>query len=53
MQQGLKEMLGLARGFALLGEQAFVLLDDAREFLLERERWNGNLHYPKYRRIDK
>jgi hypothetical protein len=38
VQQGLKQMLGLACGFTLLGAQAFVLLDDARELLLERER---------------
>ena len=34
MEQGLKKMFGLARGFALLAADALKLLDDFGEFFL-------------------
>ena len=43
MQQRLKQMLRLPFRFPLLRAQTLELLDDAREFLLERERWDDNL----------
>lgn len=38
MEQGLKKVLGLACGFALLGAETFKAVDDAGKFLLKRER---------------
>ncbi len=40
VQQRLKQMLCLPRGFPLLSAEAFIFLDDLSKFLLERERWD-------------